>query len=364
MRRNLITGWAVAAAAALLSCGGGTRAAPEPATPPPEVVAEPPPPPEPPGPSKAELGQQIADRYLECQRAINAQETATLAGCYTDDVEVTTSDSPAKLTGPQQAAESYKGLYQGFPDFAFRSPLVLASGDHLAVLLHAYGMNLGPFMNRRPTRRTIGLYGMTVSDWRDGKMARVVNVYDPVTLMAQLGMIPVPARKAAAPPQGEPTIVVATDSQEESENVATVKALCDAINKHDAAAVTALVADDTVWSDAASPADTEGKAAVEAMLGGLFTAFPDVAVACDPWAAGAYVVNMSAWTGTNTGPWKEAGLAKPTGKQVSLHDGEIYELAGGKVKRCWWFSNGLAFATQLGLMDPNQPPKAHKKKRR
>jgi steroid delta-isomerase-like uncharacterized protein len=177
--------------------------------------------------------------------------------------------------------------------------------------------------------------------------------------MAQIGRLKIPARKMADPPTGDPQIVLAKDSKDEQANVDVVKSICAAFGKQDSAALLGMLADDVVWSDQTSPSDLEGKAAVEAELKSIFAAFPDLNVTCETtWGAGDYVANLSSWTATNTGAWKEIGIAKPTGKQVSVQDGEIFQLEDGKVKHYWRFSNGMAMAAQLGLA----PAKGAKKK--
>lgn len=360
-------------AAALLAaaCGGGAKTAPPPApTPAPEPAPAPAPepapaptPPPPPTPSKADTQQKLVDRYLECQRAGNAKEAANLAACYTDTAELAVSDSPEKSVGGEKIAAAEKDAWTGFPDLAYRSPVILVNGEHMAVVLHAFGMNTGKFMGGKPTGRTVGVNGMRLIDWSGDKIVKETDVYDPTALMSQLGKVKgIPARKAENPPQGEPKVVLATDSKEENDNVAVVKTFCDGYNKHDASVLTGTLADDVEWSDQTSPADIKGKAGVEKEVTAILKAFPDISATCEAWGAGPFVVSYTAWTATNKTAWPEVGIKKATNKQVNVHDAELFLLDGGKIKNYWRFSNGMAMAIQLGLMKPPAAPKPAKPK--
>jgi steroid delta-isomerase-like uncharacterized protein len=342
----------------LSACGGGSKSAPAPEAP--VAEAKPAPPPEPPKPDPTIAEQKVADRILECQRPLNMKDLAAIAECYSATAETTHAGNPDKATGGKEAAEKfYQPFFDGFPDLQIRAPLVLVNGNHAAVVMHAYGMNAGPMMGNKPTNKTIGLYGLRFVDVEDGKIARDVHVFDPATLLTQIGKIKGPARKMAEPPTGEPTVVLARDTETERANVEVVKSICNGFNKQDAAAILALLADDVVWSDQTSPADLEGKAAVEAELKAILTAFPDISVNCEAWGAGDHVANLASWTATNKGAWKEVGIPKATNKSVMVTDGEIFEVKDGKVKKYWRFSNGLAMANQLGLVPA---PKTGKKK--
>jgi len=117
-------------------------------------------------------------------------------------------------------------------------------------------------------------------------------------------------------------------------------------------AILAMWADDGVFSDAAAPADTVGKAAMKKSYTDLFKAFPDVKLEVSKsWAAGDYVVMEGTFSGTNTGDMPSWKLKK-TGKKVSQRYLEVAKIQNGKLKNSWIFDNGMAMATQLGLVPP------------
>jgi hypothetical protein len=82
----------------------------------------------------------------------------------------------------------------------------------------------------------------------------------------------------------------------------------------------------------------------------MFKAFPDSKIEQSAaWAAGDYVISAGRWSGTNTGDMPSMKLKK-TGKPVNVEYYMVTKFAGGKVKANWLFTNGLAFAGQLGVL--------------
>ena len=113
--------------------------------------------------------------------------------------------------------------------------------------------------------------------------------------------------------------------------------------------------DDVVFSDLAAPADRVGKKEVSKANEEMFKGFPDSKIEqTAAWAAGDYVISTGRFSGTNTGDMPRMKLKK-TGKAVNVEYYMVTKLAGGKVKNNWLFSNGMAFAGQLGMLPP---PKA------
>jgi ketosteroid isomerase-like protein len=186
-------------------------------------------------------------------------------------------------------------------------------------------------------------------------MAKERFIYDGGTFMSQLGQSPAPARKVLEQGWAEKPSLVSSGSDAEKANVAALGAWTAALNKHDAATLATLGTDDIVFSDQASPADKVGKKEVQKSHEEMFKAFPDMKVdQTAAWAAGDYVVSAGKFSGTNTGDMPSMKLKK-TGKPVNVEYYMVTKLAGGKVKNIWLFSNGTAFAGQLGILPP---PKA------
>jgi hypothetical protein len=171
-------------------------------------------------------------------------------------------------------------------------------------------------------------------------------------MLGQLGVNPAPHRKVIEVSAAEKPVVFANNGEVEAANLAFAPKGIEAFNQHDLNAVLASWADDGVYSNQSSPADTVGKAAMKKSYGEFFKGLPDVKLdVTKSWAAGDYLVMEGTLTGTNTGDMPSMKLKK-TGKKVSLRYLEIAKVQNGKLKNSWVFTNGMAFATQLGLVPP------------
>lgn len=301
--------------------------------------------------------EALVARFNECNGFFTSKEWEKLAGCFTDDAKGIISDANEFVGGKAIAEGLFKPFSDAFPDAKIAPQLILVSGKNLTAVMMFTGTNTGSLMGMPPTNKPAGLYGLrSVTFTEDGtKMSWDLHVPDIATLMAQITESKQPHRGLAtawSPPGGT---VIAADSQTERDNVALVMKGCDAFNAHDLKAFGAVMSPDVVMHDMTMPADVVGWSALEKLLTELFGALPDIKGTCTAWGAGDYVVNQVDWTATNTGDMPSMGLKK-TGKSLKIHDSELYQVKDGKVTHYWRFSNGMAFAMQLGLVPP--PPAA------
>jgi ketosteroid isomerase-like protein len=71
------------------------------------------------------------------------------------------------------------------------------------------------------------------------------------------------------------------------------------------------------------------------------------------WAAGDYVVAGITTKGTNNGALP--GGIEASGEPFETHQVDVYQLRDGKIGKQWLFTNGYAFAVQLGFLpDPTE----------
>lgn len=182
------------------------------------------------------------------------------------------------------------------------------------------------------------------------KVVKEAFYSDSGTLMAQLGVNPAPARPVMTSAVASPTVAIAGGSPAEQRNVDAFKAQIAAFNAHDAKGSTGDVAPDAVFRDVSAPKDQSAKENI-AGAAEMFKAFPDAKlVPSSIWGAGDYVVVVGRFQGTNTGPFPMMGIKKATGKAAGVGYLEIARYENGKVKEDSLFDNGMAFASQLGLM--------------
>ena len=343
-------------------------AAPPPAQP--VAVAAPPPAaapveaPKPVAPPPATADER-AKWYKECWAFFNAKDWNKFPGCYAETASSEQVDMgmPA-LVGRQNVIDKNAKVFAtAFPDLTGEHELTIVSGNDILSVVLLRGTHKGPLPGPQgeipATNKKIGYLSVQhVQTTPDGRLvAKERFMYDGGTFMSQLGLSPMPARKALEQGWTEKPSLISSGSEAEKANIAALGAYTAAFNKHDATALAATMTDDVVFSDLAAPADRVGKKEVSKSNEEMFKAFPDSKIdQTAAWAAGDYVISTGRFMGTNTGDMPSMKLKK-TGKAVNVEYYMVSKLAGGKVKNNWLFSNGMAFAGQLGLLPP---PKAQK----
>jgi len=102
---------------------------------------------------------------------------------------------PGNVQGPQHARSAAEWLHAQFPDMRMKVEMAIAEGDLVSCRVVSEGTNLGPFNG------TIPPTGRHFAGWQthwfrvaDGKLAEHWAVRDDLTMMLQLGIIPLPAR--------------------------------------------------------------------------------------------------------------------------------------------------------------------------
>jgi len=129
-------------------------------------------------------------------------------------------------------------------------------------------------------------------------------------------------------------------------------------NAHDADRALALLSEDVVWQDVASPEPMHGKAAIRPYLQSWFTAFPDLnATVKNRVVSEDQVAAEVEFTGTNSGPMQMAPGAPAipaTGKKVKGQGTYFVRIQNGKGVAVHSYPDGAGMMMQLGLLPP--PP--------
>ncbi len=330
------------------------------AAPPPVITPAEPAKPAPPPPATAD---ERSKWFKECWGLFNAKDFTKFSGCYAENATSEQVDmGMPPLSGRQSIVDKNTKVFAAaFPDLSGESELTLVSGDDILSVVLLKGTHKGPLPGPQgevaATNKKIGYLAVqhvqTTPDGRSVQKERYI--YDGGTFMSQLGLSPAPARKALEQGWADKPALVSGGTEAEKANVAVLGAYTAAFNKHDLPASSATLADDVVFSDLSSPADRVGKKEVTKSSEDLFKGFPDVSLEQTAvWAAGDYVISAGRFRGTNSGDFPGTKLKK-TGKTVNVEYYLVSKLAAGKIKSLWMFSNGMAFAGQLGLLPPPKP---------
>ena len=133
----------------------------------------------------------------------------------------------------------------------------------------------------------------------------------------------------------------------------------EAWNAHDAAAVTAALADGGTYADPVTRSPLAGPALAEHVRA-LVAAFPDLSfevvssVPADARADGIMVVQWL-MRGTNTGPWNGQ---PPTGRPVAVRGVDVFTVTAGEITSAEGYFDRQGLAEQLGFQMRPLPPVA------
>jgi predicted ester cyclase len=101
------------------------------------------------------------------------------------------------VAGELRGLEAFKGVFaffrQAFPEQRSELLQYLAEGDYVALLHIHHAVNNGSFNGRPPTGRTVVVPGVELFRFERGKIAEFWRFDADLSLMMQLGALPVPA---------------------------------------------------------------------------------------------------------------------------------------------------------------------------
>jgi steroid delta-isomerase-like uncharacterized protein len=125
-------------------------------------------------------------------------------------------------------------------------------------------------------------------------------------------------------------------------------------NRHDVDGILALHTEDSVFENHTSGGKGEGKAAIRAIIEGVFSSFPDIRFdGRRLYVRGDLVVQEWTATATHTKPFTRAGKTyPPSGKKISWNGADIIPTKNGLVARKDVYVDSVTFLRQLGVEIP------------
>jgi steroid delta-isomerase-like uncharacterized protein len=134
-----------------------------------------------------------------------------------------------------------------------------------------------------------------------------------------------------------------------------VRSLFEAFNDGDLDRAVATVTDDFELVDAAAGQTFHGRNGCRQWLAMFRTALPDARTEIiNLFADGERVASEHVGRGTHDGRFvTPAGTIPPTGRQVELRIGEVYEVREGKITRLVAYYDSATMMRQLGLLPPS-----------
>jgi predicted ester cyclase len=99
--------------------------------------------------------------------------------------------APTGATGVQALKQVWAMLLRTFPDIRVTGEDVIAEGDKVVSRNTVTGTNLGEFMGRPPTGKSVSYNEIFILRFADGRITEIWGVADALSMMRQLGVISV-----------------------------------------------------------------------------------------------------------------------------------------------------------------------------
>ena len=144
----------------------------------------------------ADKTQQVRQLVLRNVEAVNNHDLDAMADTAITDLEVVGPDGTYK--GRDRFLAELGTLLKAFPDYRFVLGDLIVEGNKVAYVARLEGTHLGPFQmpdgrTLPPTGKKVTLQMVNVRYVLGGKIIKLVNSWDRLSLLAQLGLLPGPA---------------------------------------------------------------------------------------------------------------------------------------------------------------------------
>ena len=97
---------------------------------------------------------------------------------------------PGLEPGREGVKQFFKMFRTAFPDLKATPEMMLAKGDKVVSYIIITGTHKGEFMGMEPTGKQIKIKGIDIVKFKDGKAAEHWGLTDSMTMMNQLGAMP------------------------------------------------------------------------------------------------------------------------------------------------------------------------------
>jgi len=126
----------------------------------------------------------------EITAAWNAHDEERLAALYHPEFEEVDVGQAISQPGQNAIRTTMRRYLEAFPDLQISMDEGVGEGDKLALAWTIRGTHQGKLMNIPPTGRKVAFRGTSFLTLKDGKIARVLRVWDLAGLLRALGLLP------------------------------------------------------------------------------------------------------------------------------------------------------------------------------
>jgi predicted ester cyclase len=296
------------------------------------------------------------------EEAFAAGDAKSFGALMTDDVTVNIAGK-SDVRGRPAAEEGFTYLTKTFGKVKYKVRRVFTKGDVAIVEWSLSGTHEGPLGGVAPTHSKVGWNGAEVDHFTpEGKIRERHVYFDQGTALGQVGK-PLSPEGSRPIPDGGGALqhIASSGGEDETTNPALLEKINKAWETHDETKWATFLADDVEWDDFAMAKPAKGKDGVRAYFRIFSTAFPQVTSSTiNGWGIGSFVIEEGSFTGVHKGPYMNI---PPTSRLAVVYELNIVELAGGKIKRGWTYSNELDLRDQLGVKPGEAKPAPGGKKK-
>ncbi len=290
--------------------------------------------------------KSIARRHIE--DAYGKRDIRVLDEVMAKDV-CDHSAAPGQPKGLEGQRWFFETFYKAFPDTTCRLVRLVGEGDLVVDHWTASGTHTGEFLGMPPTGKRFTLTGSDMTRIENGKIAEIWHYEDMLSLLQQLGAIPMAAQGGpmgeTGPAMGQMSAAGRGRIMSDDEKRALIRRGFEVfIDRNDTAAADMLVAPDFVGHFSAAP-EVNGREAFKqfvAMYNGGFSNHH--AKVEDILIDGEYGACLVTYTGKHTGDL----MGTPaSGKDTTIKGLSIFRFAGDQVAEYWANNDDLGLLQQV-----------------
>ena len=135
--------------------------------------------------------------YLKTMDAFKTGNPDLLNDVLDDAFVEHNPDPSVPGTGKQHWKNQVVEYKKTFPDMTPKVEHILAHGDMVWAHFRIKGTNSGPMGGMPATGKSVDVEGIEIMRFKDGKAVERWGVFDAMTMMTQLGLIPTPGSEQA-----------------------------------------------------------------------------------------------------------------------------------------------------------------------
>lgn len=301
-----------------------------------------------PSATPTEKERAVADAYI---KALASPRLGALGPML--DEEALFAFGAQSLRGRERVVKAHEDLFGAFDGRRFVASRVWLTDSRSTLNTQAIewtmtGTQAHEWMKIPPTGKNVAIKGLTLLWTTDEGVVTEIHVYfDEDVVRAELGAGPAELQKLPPPvaAPGPPAVREREGKPDETSNVASLRAMLQALEDNQESAFVSKVADDLAVETLGEPEPLRGKEAARAYFKNVHRSVRQIdTVVLNAWGVGAFAIVEYSVTGLQVAPLFRVVPAKD-GSLHPLHSQfvDIAEFRDGKIARIWRYSDPASF---------------------